>query len=58
MEAADLDGGAHPLVLVRRRHAHVDDREVGLVLGDDGEERLGVPDPGVDSVTGVLEQAR
>ena len=53
---ADLDRGPHALVLVGRRHAHVDDREVGLVLGDDGEQRLGVADARDDLVAGVLEQ--
>ena len=43
-ERADLDRRAHALVVVGRRHADVDDREVGLVLGDDGEQRLGVAD--------------
>ena len=56
--AADLGGGAHPFVVVVGRHAHVDDGEVGLVLGDDDEERVGVADPRDDLVAGVLEQAR
>ena len=55
-QAADLDGGPHPLVLVGRRHAHVDDREVGLVLGDDGEQRLGIADASEHRVPGVLQQ--
>src|SRR6187455_670776 len=54
----DLGGRAHALVLVRRRHAYVDDREIRLVLGDDGHERLGVSDAGDDRVTGILEQPR
>ena len=57
MRRANLDGCAHAFVLVGRRHADVDDREVGIVLGDDGEQRLGVADAGDDVVTGVLEQA-
>ncbi len=36
------------------RHAHIDDREVGLVLGDDDEKRVGVADPRDDLVAGVL----
>ena len=53
---ADLRRRLHALVLVGRRHAHVDDREVGLVLGHDREQRLGVADARDDLVAGVLEQ--
>ena len=56
--AADLGGGAHSFVVVVGRHAHVDDGEIGLVLGDDDEQRVGVADPRNDLVAGVLEQAR
>ena len=58
VRAADLGRRLHALVLVGRRHAHVDDREVGLVLGDDGQQRLGVADARDDLVAGVLEQPR
>ena len=56
-QAADLGGSPHALVLVGRRHANVDDREVGLVLGDDREQRLGVAHATDDLVHVVLEQA-
>ncbi len=55
--SADLDGRAHALVLVGRRHPDVDDREIGLVLGDGGEERLTVADTRDHGVAGVLEQS-
>ena len=56
--AADVGGGAHALVVVVGRHAHVDDGEIRLVLGDDGEQRFGVAHPRDDLVPGVLEQPR
>src|SRR5919108_5250251 len=56
MQPADLDRGPHPLVLVRRRHANVHDREIRIVLGDDGQQRLRVADPRNDGVAGVFEE--
>ena len=58
MPRADLGRGAQPLVVIAGRHPDVDDGQVGLVLGDDGEQRLGVADAAHDVVAGVLEQAR
>ena len=49
---------SHPLVLVVGRHPHVDDGQIGLVLGDDGEQRLRIPHPREHLVPGVLEQTR
>src|SRR5947209_6263571 len=57
MRVPDLGRSAHPLVLVGRRHTDVDDGQVGVVLGDDGEQGVAVPDPRDDRVPGVLEQA-
>ena len=54
---ADVCGCAHALVLVVGRHAYVDDGEIRLVLGDDGEQRLGVADPCDDLVPGILEES-
>ena len=48
---------AHALVLVGRRHPDVDDREIGVVLGDGGEERLTVADTRDHGMAGVLEQS-
>lgn len=56
--AADRHGGAHPFVLVGGRHSHVDDGEVGFVLGNDGEQCFGVADPCEHLVSGVLEEPR
>ena len=42
MAAADLVRGLDALVGLRRRHADVHDRHVGLVLVDRGEQLLGV----------------
>src|SRR5215210_5875786 len=56
MRLANLHGGPHTLVLVRRRHAHVDDREIGIVLGDHREKRVCVTNPGEHLVTGVFEE--
>ena len=50
-------GRARALVVVVGRHAHVDDREVGLVLADQREQRVGVAGAPDDLVAGVLEQA-
>ena len=58
MRPADLSRGAHALVFVVGRHAHVDDGEIRLVLGDDGQQRLGVAHPRDDLVPGILEQSR
>jgi hypothetical protein len=55
MVATDRDRGAQPLVGVVRRHPHVDDRHVRLVLGDRGLQRLGVADRGDDLVPAVGE---
>ena len=46
------------LVLVGGRHPHVHHGEVRFVLGDDGEQRVGIPDSGDDRMAGVFEQAR
>ena len=56
MGAADLGRRARALVVVVGRHAHVDDRELGLVLADQREQRVGVARPADDLVAGVLEQ--
>ena len=53
-----LDGGADALVGLRRRHPHVDDRQVGLVLVERGEQRLAVADAGDDLVAVVGQQRR
>ena len=58
VQPPDLDRGQQALVLVARRHAHVDDREVGLMLGDDGEQCRGIADPREHRVAGVLQQPR
>ena len=50
-------GGAQALVGVRRRHAHVDDGEVGLVALDGDEQGVAVADGGHDLLAGVDEQA-
>src|SRR5438094_6958833 len=58
MLPADFCGCAHALVLVVRRQADIDDGEMRLVFGDDGEQRLGVAHPCNDLVPGILEQSR
>ncbi len=55
MVTADRDRGAQPLIGVVGRHPHVDDRDIGLVLGDRGLECLGVADRGGDLVSAVGE---
>jgi hypothetical protein len=55
--APDLGRRAHALVLVVRRHAHVNDGEIRLVLGDDRHQGFGVAHPGEDHVPGILEQS-
>jgi hypothetical protein len=54
--AAQLDRRTQALVGVRRRHAHVDDRHVGPVLGDRLHQRRPVADRGDDLGAGLLEQ--
>ena len=54
---ADLLGGAQALVGVGRRHAHVDDRDVGLVGADLAQQVLGVAGLADDLEAGLLEQA-
>ena len=49
---------AQPLVGVRRRHADVDDRDVGLVGADLAQQVLGVAGLGDDLEARLLEQAR
>ena len=47
---------AQALVGVRRRHAHVDDRDVRLVRADLAQQVLGVAGLAGDLEAGVLEQ--
>ena len=56
VRSADLGRGARALVVVVGRHADVDDGEVGRVLADEREQRVGVAGPADDLVPGVLEQ--
>src|SRR5581483_1388006 len=58
MPRADLARGADPLVGLRRRHADVDDRDVGRVAPHLEQELLGVPRPADDLDPRLLEQAR
>jgi hypothetical protein len=58
MALADLCGGAQALVGVRRRHAHVDDGDVGLVGLDLAQQVLGVAGLADDLHPRVLEQPR
>ncbi len=53
---ADPARGADALVGVGRRHPHVDDGEVGLVLADRPAQPVGVADGGDHRVPAVLEQ--
>ena len=55
---ADLGRGAQALVGVRRRHADVDDRDVGLVGADLAQQVLGVAGLGDDLEARLLEQPR
>ena len=55
-QAARLDGRAQALVTLGRRHAHVDDRDVGPVLGHRGHERRPVADGGHDRGLAVLDE--
>ena len=55
MVAADRDRGTEPFVGMVRRHPHVDDRDIRLVLGDRRFQRLGVADRGGDLVPAVRE---
>ena len=55
---ADLVRGAQALVGVRRRHAHVDDGDVGLVGADLAQQVLGVAGLAGDLEARLLEQAR
>jgi len=52
---ADFCGCAHALVFVVGRHAHIDDSEIRLVLGDGSHQRIGLADPRDDLVPGILE---
>ena len=54
----DVGCRAHTLVLIVGRHPHIDDRKIRLVLGDDGQQGLGIADPRDDLVPGILEQSR
>ena len=54
--AAGLDRGPQALVGVRRRHPHVDDRDVRAVLDDGGHQRVAVPDRRHDRAAGLVEQ--
>src|SRR5262249_42680629 len=58
VDLADLRGGAQALVGVRRRHADVDDGDVGLVGVDLAQQVLGVARLADDLHAGVLEQPR
>ena len=53
---AQLDRGAQALVGVGRRHPDVGDHDVRTVLGDGGEQLLGVRDGGEHLVPLVLQQ--
>src|SRR3954454_24875312 len=53
---ADPPRRARALVGERRRHADVDDRDVGGVLLDGPEQRVAVPHVGDDLLAGVREQ--
>ena len=52
-----LDRGAQALVALGRRHPHVDDRHVGPVLHDRGDQRRPVADAREHRRARVLEQA-
>ena len=54
---ADLQRGTQTVVGVRRRHADVDDRQVGLVQVDDPEQFVGIADGGDDILAGVGQDA-
>ena len=54
--AADLDGGAKPLVGVARRHPDVEHPDVGAVLQRRRDVRRTVADSGHDLVAGLGEQ--
>ena len=58
MPLADLAGGPQPFVCMRRRHANVDDRDVGLVHRDVAEQVLRVPRLRDDLEPRFLEQPR
>ena len=53
---ADRLRGPEALVGVGRRHPDVDDRDVGVVLADGDEERVGVADLGDDLEAGLDQQ--
>jgi hypothetical protein len=53
----DSLSGTEALVGVRRRHPDIDDRDIGLVLADRGQERGSLPCLGDDLDPGLAEQA-
>ena len=53
----DLPRCARALVGEGRRHPDVQDDEVGIVLGDRGQQPVASPERGDDLVSGVLEQS-
>ena len=55
---ADHERGLDALVVERRRHPHVDDAHVRLVLGDGAQQRLAVVDRVDDLEAALLEQPR
>ena len=57
MLLADRLRGPQALVGVRGRHADVDDRDVGVLLADRGEELRGIAGLGNDLESGLGEQA-
>ena len=56
MALADLAGGAHPFVRVRRWHPDVDDRDVGLVAAHLEQQILGSARLAGDLEAGTLQQ--
>ena len=52
---ADLQRRAYALVGERRRHAHVEHHQVGLVVGQSGHEGVGVAEAG-DHVLPRIDQ--
>ena len=57
MLLANLVRGDEPLVRVRRRHADVDDRDVGVVRANLQEQLVGIARLADDLEAAVLEQA-
>ena len=57
VQPADRLGGAHALVGARRRHADVDDGDVGRLVGHVLEQLVRAPGLGDDPHAGLFEQA-